>query len=285
MGGEKLRRIREGPHQEETQVKHLFSDWQSVSSQVKSADHIFLLTNFDGTLTPIVSRPDLVSLDDEMKEILSSIPKKSRITFGVISGRPLKELEDLVGIKGIVYSGNHGFEVKCPKRKGYVHPEAQEAKPLIKKIARTLDERLSGIKGVKIEDKGLSLSLHYRMVDEKLVPKVKKIFNEETSPLVQRSRIKVTSGKKVLEARPPLEWDKGKAIAYIMKNAYPSKVSAGKKILAFYIGDDRTDEDGFLAMKEKGISIFVGKKKGSSAKYFLKDVGQVKEFLRKVDSI
>lgn len=267
-------------------MRYLFDDLQNVASQIGSAEHILLLADFDGTLTPIVARPDLVKLDDEMKEILGSISKKARITFGAISDRPLKELEELVGVKGIIYSGNQGFEVKCPKRKSYIHPEAIEAKPLVRKIARSLGERLEGINGVVIEDKGFSLSLHYRMVEDKVVAKVKKIFDEETSPLVQRGRVKVARGRKVIEVRPPLEWNKGEAIAYIMKNSRSAGLTMGKGVLAFYLGDDRTDEDGFLAIKDSGISIFVGRrKKGSCARYFLKDVGDVKEFLRKIESL
>ncbi len=264
---------------------YLFDSWRKVSSAICSSGHIFLLSDFDGTLAPIVSKPDLVKLEDEIRRLFMSISRKERFTVGLISGRSLRELKALVQIPGIVYSGNHGFELKVPGRRKLVHPKALIIRPIVKRLERSLVKRLKGIGGVIIENKGVGLSLHYRLVKDGFLPRVKKIFAEEVSPYVGRGKVKVTYGKKVLEVRPPLDWDKGKVVAQIIKVIRPARRSRGKKVLAIYLGDDRTDEDGFRALKDKkGISILVGRKKSSHANYFLKDVDDVKEFLRRVCS-
>lgn len=264
---------------------YLFDSWGKVSSAICACDHIFLLSDFDGTLTPIVSEPGLVRLEDGIRRHLRSISRRERFTVGLISGRNLRELRALVRIPGIVYSGNHGFELKVPKRREFVHPKALIIKPIIESLEQSLVKRLRGIEGVIVENKGFSLSLHYRLVKDRFVPRVKKIFAAEISPYIGQGKVKVTYGKKVLEVRPQVDWDKGKVIAQIIKDARPARPTRGKKVLAIYLGDDRTDEDGFLALKDKGISILVGRKKRSYAKYFLKDVKDVKEFLRRIDSL
>ncbi len=266
-------------------MKYLFDNWAKISSKICTSDHIFLLSDFDGTLTPIVSKPHLVRLEDEIRRHLGSISGKERFTVGLTSGRSLRELKALVRIPGIVYSGNHGFELKFPNKRKFIHPKALIIKPIIERLEGSLVKRLKGIEGVIIENKGVGLSLHYRLVKDRFVDQVKKIFAEEISPYIGRGEVKVTYGKKVLEVRPPADWDKGKVIAWIIKEARPPGLTKNKKVLAIYLGDDRTDEDGFLTLKDKGISVLVGRKRRSHAKYFLKDVDDVKEFLRRVSSL
>ncbi len=285
MGREEHRGTRKDSYKKETEVRYLFDYWASISRQIKSAKHIFLLTDFDGTLTRISASPDLVYLDDEMRKTLRFISKKPHTTIGIISGRSLSDLKSLVKVEGIVYSGNHGFEVKVPNRRKFVHPKALTTKPIIERISKSLVKRLKGIEGVIIENKGLCLSLHYRLVKDSLVSKMRKIFAEEVSPYIRLGKIKVTYGKKILEVRPQVNWDKGKVIAQIIRDASPARFSKDKEVLPIYLGDDRTDEDGFLALKDKGISVFVGRKKRSHANYFLKDVDDVKEFLGRVNSL
>lgn len=264
---------------------YLFDSWQKLSYDIFTSGHVFLLSDFDGTLTPIAPKPDLVTLEKEIRRYLKSLSRKDRFTVGIISGRSLRELKSLVQIPGIVYSGNHGFEMKVPNKRKFIHPKALIIKPIIEKLKKSLAKRLEGIEGVIIEYKGVSLSLHYRLVKNRFVSNVKKVFAAEISPYVRRRDVKVTYGKKVLEVRPKVNWDKGKAIAQIIKKARPPGLSSKRKVLPIYLGDDSTDEDGFLALKDKGISILVGRKKGSHAKYFLKDADDVKEFLLRVNSL
>jgi trehalose-phosphatase len=82
----------------------------------------------------------------------------------------------------------------------------------------------------------------------------------------------------VLEVRPPVDWDKGKVVMWLL--ARQQFASEGKQVLPVYIGDDLTDEDAFKAIKNKGITIFVGEPKVSHAQYYLKNVNEVAEFIK-----
>ncbi len=107
---------------------------------------------------------------------------------------------------------------------------------------------------------------------------LKGIFEEVVGPHIDAGEVRVTQGKKVFEVRPNVEWDKGKAALRIIELVDPKK-----ELMPFYIGDDRTDEDAFLALGDKGITILVsGELKESHAKFFLKNVREVETFLRKL---
>jgi len=140
-----------------------------------------------------------------------------------------------------------------------------------------MQKRLARIKGAIIENKGLTASVHYRLVSNADFQELERIFGEVTK--THLGEIKITRGKKVFEIRPNIDWGKGKAVLWIIDAL---RASAER---AIYIGDDHTDEDAFLALKDKGITILVSEKlKTSNAKYFLRNVSEVKIFLEKLIS-
>jgi trehalose 6-phosphate phosphatase len=141
-----------------------------------------------------------------------------------------------------------------------------------------LRSELDNIDGVIIEDKGLTASVHYRIVAPEKLGELKRIFTEITKPYVMAGQIKIGRGKKVLEIRPNIDWDKGKAVLWIIDALNP-----GGEVLPIYIGDDKTDEDAFRALGGKGITILVSNTpRKSNAEYFLRDVNEVKLFLEKL---
>ena len=109
---------------------------------------------------------------------------------------------------------------------------------------------------------------------------VEDAFVKITDSLYVTGRIRVTRGKKVYEIRPPVDWDKGKAIAWLIAKFRESRGKGGA--LPIYLGDDLTDEDGFRAIeKGNGISILVGDEDSQSvARYFLRSPEEVTEFLK-----
>ncbi len=97
-------------------------------------------------------------------------------------------------------------------------------------------------------------------------------------PYRRKSEIKVHSGKKVFELKPPVEWDKGKAALWLLRK---QEILNGKgNVLPVYIGDDSTDEDAFQALKDKGITVFVGRSRFIRAGYCLGGPTEVTEFLK-----
>ena len=232
-------------------MPHLLNVWPRVSRQIGGADHVLLLSDYDGTLAPIAERPDLAVLPPRAREALLAIHDSTSFTLGIVSGRGLADIREMVGIPGLVYAGNHGLEIDGPSFV-YVHPEAEELRPVLDSILRDLDERLSGVEGVFVEGKGLTFSVHYRLTPEKLRPEVMAGFDEILTPVANDDKVRITRGKEILEVRPNVDWHKGRAIALIAGKFPPGT-------LTIYLGDDLTDEDGFEAVHElNGISVFVG---------------------------
>jgi len=260
-------------------MQYLFDDWGKVAQRLKSADRILLLTDFDGTLTPIVDRPELATLPQETRKLLRRLARDHRHTVGVISGRALADLKDRVNVEGIIYAGNHGLEIEG-FGSSFLEPIAEEMRPFLQMLKLALSAALRGIKGVFVEDKGLTLSVHYRAVEEAEQRKITDALSRIADPLHVTGQIRVTRGKKVYEIRPPVDWDKGKAIAWLIAKFKQARDKGN--VLPIYLGDDLTDEDGFKVIeKNKGISIFVGEGDSrSSARYFLKSPEEVAVFLK-----
>lgn len=262
-------------------MQHLFRSWESFLSDIRATAHTLLLSDYDGTLTPIVSRPDEAILSPEGREKLHTLAEKASFSVGIVSGRSLSEIKAMVGIEEIYYGGNHGLEIEGPGLK-FTNPVAEVARAEIKDLAKQFSAKLASTEGVIVEDKGLSLSIHYRLVKKSQVNAVAEIFHQITSPRLRKGKIKVTSGKKVWEVRPPIDWHKGKAVETIM--AEIKKVLKCEQLLTIYLGDDTTDEDAFsIIHRPQGWSIFVGPENPSSnADYFLNSTSEVMTFLSRL---
>ncbi len=260
-------------------MQYLFDAWNKISHRLKSANHILLLSDYDGTLTPIADRPELAVLNADTRKLLQALARNRRYTIGLISGRSLTDLKNCVNVDGIIYSGNHGLEIEGFGT-NFLEPIAEEVRPYLQILFQVLSTTLRGIKGVFVENKGLTLSVHYRSVNGAEEQKVIDAFDKVTNPLHITGRIRITRGKKVYEIRPPVEWDKGKAVAWLIARCKETKGKSGA--LPVYLGDDLTDEDAFKVIEGYGgITIFVGSEDFQSvARYFLKAPKEVTEFLK-----
>jgi trehalose-phosphatase len=235
-----------------------------------------LFLDYDGTLTPIVKKPRLAVLSRKYKAALREIARTPHILTAVISGRMLSDLKHKVSLPGIYYAGNHGFEIEGPRFK-ITHPRALAAKPLLRRIKHELLKRLKAVPGIIIEDKVLTLSLHYRLVKRQDLKRIKQVFQKIVRPYLKTKRVRITRGKKVFEVRPNIAWDKGRAVLWFME-----KLAKGKDLMPVYIGDDKTDEDAFRALKKKGITVRVGRSNKTQAKYFVRNVNGVYRFLEMI---
>lgn len=259
-------------------MHHLFSVWPEMAQRLQSARHVLLLCDYDGTLTPIVDRPELADLPQTTRQLLQTLARDRRFTVGIISGRALSDIKRRVGLGGLIYAGNHGLEIEGPTV-SLVNPVAEEMRPVFRIMHQILSKALAPVRGAHVEDKGLTLSVHYRMVEEGKSAEVKNIFERVVGTARSLGKVKTTSGKKVYEVRPAVDWDKGRAIALLLYRYGRHKAS--DDLLAIFLGDDLTDEDGFKVInKWEGISIFVGEESGdSAARYYLKCPKEVEQFL------
>lgn len=256
-------------------MKDILRDWSNIKQGLKSKV-IFLFLDFDGTLAPIADTPQQASMPQESRRLLYELSKKEGIKLAIISGRSLRDVKNMVALDGLIYSGNHGLEIEGPKIK-YANPVFFKYRKLFREIYRDLKNKLSGIKGVLIEDKGLTLSVHYRLVEKKDITAVKTIVRESLIMYTIKNKAKIKTGKKVFEITPPVEWDKGKIVLWLL--AREQFKGNPNKIIPVYIGDDTTDEDAFRALKNRGISVVVGKRSSSSAEYYLNDHRSVLKLL------
>lgn len=243
---------------------------------------LFLFLDYDGTLSPIANTPDNAVLPQITKNILKHLVGKTDHRIAIISGRKLSDIKTKIGLRNIIYAGNHGLEIVGAKIR-FKSPVTQKLKQIMRIITQDLRSKLLGVKGALVEGKGLTLSIHYRLVSKKNLSIFEKIISEVTDPLVAYNKIRINPGKKVYEIKPAVNWDKGKVVLWIM--ARQQSVLGKGKFLPVYIGDDITDEDAFKALKKKGLTIFVGNPRRSAADYYLKSPGEVKKFLNLILSL
>ncbi len=231
-----------------------------------SRNNIFLFLDYDGTLTPIVASPDQAVLSDDMFSLIVKL--KERFPVAIISGRSLSNIMDIVTIKDMMYAGNHGAEIWDGKELIMMGDQLSDSKQTLKEIIAELRAAFLPVHGVIVEDKGITASIHFRMVAQQDLCKMFDLFWSITDSY--KGLFRITSGKKVFEIRPRGIWNKGDAVTW-MWNKF------GKTRTPVYIGDDVTDEDAYKAIKGKGIGISVGH--NNKADYHLKTQEEVRELL------
>jgi alpha,alpha-trehalase len=261
---------------EET-VKHLFQDWENIQARIQQARNLFLFLDYDGTLTPIVSRPEQALCPLEVKRHLEALRDLPGVSLAIISGRCLEDVRPKVGVSGITYVGNHGLEIENPagRHKKILTPARKRE---LKRIIQNLQNSLKEIPGILFEEKGPIVSVHYRNVPQKSFATISQKVEKEIQQ--RRDRWKMASGKMVLEIQPNVDFNKGKAISEILK-IFPSAA-----LLPIYLGDDQTDEDAFRVLKGRGISVFIGPGSlPSEADFFLRNPKEVQAFLSRCQEL
>lgn len=259
-------------------MKYLFENIQTVDALLNAREKTILLTDFDGTLTPIQKHPDLVNLSEEIRQILIKYSQNKALFLGIITGRSLKQIKKLVNIPEILYVANHGIELEGPGIH-YVSKEARKARYILWHIYMRLFKSLKHIEGMHIEDKGFSISLHYRAVKKKGdIEFVTSTLHAITKPFLDRKMLSLSTGKMVYEIRPPVEWNKASTIQWLLAHYFPEEFSEGA--LLIYLGDDKADIEVFDSLRGKGLTIFVGNPLDTStAEYYVHSPEEVKAFL------
>jgi trehalose 6-phosphate phosphatase len=254
--------------------RYLFDFLEEIINRIKAFSRVLLFLDYDGTLVPICKEPSLAKLSLEEKRVLRTLSRMPWLSVGIISGRSLKEVRKLVGINGLFYAGNHGFEILFSEGI-WVHPEIKNFGFKLKRVTSELKRSIKGINGILVEDKRITVSVHYRNLIGKSPGSILKIVSKVLEPYPEIFTI--TRGKKVYEVRPHINWDKGKAVVKISQ-----LLDFKNRPLKIYVGDDQTDEDAFRVLENGDISIRVGYKKGSKARYFCRGSGEISRFLEEI---
>ncbi|MEQ8547585.1 MAG: trehalose-phosphatase [Cyclobacteriaceae bacterium] len=230
-----------------------------------------LFLDYDGTLTPIVSNPENAILSDEAKEALSKLSEDIKVA--IISGRDRKDIKKRIDIENLIYAGSHGFDIKGPNNINIQYEPGKKALPQLDEAENQIQDKLKDIKGAQVERKKYAIAVHYRNVDESEIDKVKDTINKEVKAY---NKLKIGTGKMILELKPDLDWDKGRALERLMEEL---KLSEAEHVPIF-IGDDVTDEDALKAVRKSGVGIIVGSHdEKTAASYRLEDSSAVMKFL------
>lgn len=220
----------------------------------------------DGTLVNIADTPDAVCVDTALLDLIARLHRASGGAMALISGRAIADLEKLLGTLHLPPAGQHGLERRDAAGRLWIHAAPPAAKSAIKEVLAPI---LARHPGLLLEDKGLTLALHYR-----LAPHLASYALRLMARLADDANagLEVQRGKRVAEIKPS-GIDKGTAVAEYLSES-PFK---GRRPV--FIGDDLNDEHGFAEVnKLNGISIKVGKG-GSCARYRLPDVAAVRRWL------
>jgi trehalose 6-phosphate phosphatase len=230
--------------------------------------------DYDGTLTPIVQRPELAVLSEAMRRTVGELA--AQCTVAVISGRDLADVRRLVGIDSIYYAGSHGFDIAGPKARHLEYERGTDFLPALERAEKILRARLEKIPGALVERKKFSVAAHYREVPEEKAAAVEEAVDQAVAA---EGKLRKSAGKKVFEVQPHVDWHKGKALVWLLR----ALELDSPDVLPFYIGDDITDEDAFRVLDRRGIPIVVTDvSRPSAAQFSLRDPDEVREFLQRL---
>ena len=232
---------------------------------------IALFLDFDGTLTPIVDDPAQATPPPAAVQALTRVV--TRCPVAVISGRDVEDVRRMVGIEGIHYAGSHGFDIAAPGGRRVAHEQGRRCLPALRRAEQDLDEHVRQISGAWVERKRFAVAVHYRMVDERHLGSLE---DAVVRTAARHPSLRISGGKKVWELRPDVDWDKGKAVLWLLE----ALDLDGKATMPIYIGDDVTDEDAFDAIRERGLGIVVeAHNRRTGARAALRDPAEVTAFL------
>lgn len=237
-----------------------------------------LIVDIDGTIAPIAPSPELASVTPACRRYLRKLSKLLPLVAAV-SGRPAREARRLVGIPSMIFVGNHGLD-RWERGRVITDPSIDQYRKPIKETLAHLRLALD-VPGVIVEDKGATLSVHYRLAAD---PEVARwLILREVMALATAKGLRVTEGRMVVEIRPPVDVDKGSAVMKLV-------VDYGLRS-ALYVGDDDTDLDAFRALRAwqhqgAGVALSVavmnpesGERLAEEADAYVYGVGEVARFL------
>mgnify|MGYP006288635199 CR=1 FL=1 len=240
----------------------------------KQAPAVFL--DYDGTLTPIVSRPDLAIMSDAMRDVIGELAQ--HCTVAIISGRDRANVEQLVDLEKVIYAGSHGFDIAGPDGLRLEHEGGRQCLPALDDAEQVLKKSVGGIDGILVERKRYAIAIHYRNVDPQRVNEIERAVNDVAE---SHESLRQSTGKKIFELHPNIDWNKGRAVLWLLDTLDLDRPD----VLPFYIGDDLTDEDAFRAFEERGIGMAIGVgelPEQTAARYRLRNVDDVRAFLNEL---
>lgn len=204
-----------------------------AAAPVRSA----LLLDFDGTLAPIVPHPADARLIAGAPALLARLRDRLGL-LAFVSGRGLADLAERVALDGCGYAGNHGMEIRRPGDVTRLADEVVPWRAVIEDFLAGADRADAAARGLTVEDKGATLSIHWRQAGDLVA--AERLMHAVWAPRATALGLRVTWGRMIMEVRPPVRIDKGTAVRALLDGTGCTT--------AVYIGDDRTDADAWRAL-------------------------------------
>ena len=246
----------------------LFARWPQVARRIRSARHLVLFLDFDGTLTPIRRRPeDVPPLDHSIQRLLRRLANAPRLDVYVISGRRFADLRSRVRVPGVRLLGLYGWE-------GRGVPPACKERELVLRAKRLLAARLDAMPRIWLEDKNLGIALHYRGA----LPAEVRAARLIVEGVVERFKPKLCliQERKAWQLLHYAVGGKGSAVRRLLGKSR-------RPVLAISVGDDAADEPAFVALP-RGITVQVGNTRRTQARFYLRNPGEVLTFLQRLEA-
>ena len=237
---------------------------------------LIVMLDVDGTLAPIAPRPDDAVVPPETRRVAASLAAREGVHLVLVSGRAASDARRMVSVSNVWVVGNHGYEVTGPDGEEITDPQLAVYRPAIAQAARRIALQVAHVPGVIFEDKGWTLSIHYRLADPSVVPRLRAMVDETAKAL----GLRVTQGKLVLEVRPPARVDKGTAVLRLALHL--GALKNGSALV--FAGDDQTDEDAFRALRTRApaavtVRVTHGESVATAAEFTVRDPEEMRLFL------
>jgi trehalose 6-phosphate synthase/phosphatase len=226
------------------------SDFEAWLGEFLQSYRLALFLDYDGTLCALQDHPSQAKLSPPMRRALAGCASRSDTRIAVVSGRSLADVTAMVNHPGLIFAGNHGLEIEGEDFDRFVHEDLVHYRHRAEELARSL-EKLA-VDGAWTEAKGPTLTYHYRAVPlqnrEGLI--------EEAQNIIHEAGYQARDAHQAVEARPPIGWDKGRAVLHVLRDLYGPAWSEHTRVI--YVGDDHTDEDAFRFLAGLAITFRVG---------------------------
>jgi trehalose-phosphatase len=249
--------------------RRLFDALDEIAARLDEGRHLLLGLEFDGTLVPAAEHPDWVVLPARTRGHLAALAAADGVSVAVVSGRDRANLQAHVDVPGVICVGNHGLEIGGPGLY-FVEPTADMFRAALQELAADLTERLRAVPGALVEEKGLTLAVHYRRVPEARWEEVRRLVDaalaDASHPFLLRR------GRRAWEVRPRVYWDRNEALAWLRQQL------GEEGALTVYLGDDLADEGAPLAAPA-GATVKVGESLTTATLYHLGGPAEVQAFL------
>ena len=242
--------------------------WQDIAARCSAPPRLLLACDFDGTIAPLVDEPGHAAILPEALAALRQLEKAPGVHLAFVSGRSLVDLTSRVPLPGAIMAGNHGLEIRGLGLDGE-RSRAATLKPRLAALADAIRTATADTGGLRIENKGLTLSVHLRRVPPAGHAAVIQAVEHAAA---QDDAFRLQRGHLVLEILPDIGWDKGTAIWQIAARlGLPG-------CAVFFAGDDTTDESVFDALPT-GLTVHVGSSRTTAARWSARDPLEVARLL------